>query len=276
MTSPVTSCPRWRKPFCVLQSTQCLVRANFTFHSSYHTYVCVTAISCFIAAYPHPISSDAFRRLLTSALNSAKSANPLARSGSVALFKSTIEKKIPDSDLEYAATELLALPKANKTAGSDHRIALYSMAAHLKPSSSISALITGILPQLVAKETNDVALALLSTALSPHISFLLSSGEGIPSDTVSLLTKEMNNPKSSIRRAFCVIVGEVFWTSSNFDSEVFVAFSNAILPAFETNIKNVATNPLNAAAGPLEGYIALAVLLGPLARSGKHGKKTAL
>ena len=270
----MASCPRWGKPFCVLQSTQCQVRANITFHSFYHIDICITAISHFIAAYPHPISSDAFRRLLTSALNSAKSANSLAREGSIALFKSIIGKKIPDSDLEYVATELLALPKANKTAGPDHRITLYSMAAHLKPSSSISALITGILPQLVAKETNDAALALLSAALSPHISFLLNSGEGIPSDTVSLLAKEMNNSKSSVRRAFCAIVGEVFW-ASNFDSEVFVAFSNAILPAFETNIKNVAANPLNAPAGPLEGYVALAILLGPLARSGKHGKRTA-
>jgi hypothetical protein len=45
-----------------------------------------------------------------------------------------------------------------------------------------------------------------------------------------------------------------------------------VLPSFETSIKTVAANPLNATAGPLEGYIAIAVLLGPISRSGKFGR----
>jgi hypothetical protein len=33
-------------------------------------------------------------------------------------------------------------------------------------------------------------------------------------------------------------------------------------------LKTVSSNPLNLAAGPLEGYVALAVLLGPMSRLG--------
>src|ERR1700736_1373712 len=110
----------------------------------------ILATSQFFGAYPHAVDDDTFRRLLTPILNSAKSTNVLARAGSVELFKILIEKNPNDSNLDLAVSELLALPKAGKTAGPDHRIALYSMLSTLTPSFSISSSISSTVPPLVA------------------------------------------------------------------------------------------------------------------------------
>lgn len=228
-------------------------------------------ISQFVEAYSHSLDGDVFRRLLAPALNSAKSANPLARIGSVELFKAIIKKPVADSDLSFSVNELLSLPKAGKTAGPDHRVALYSMLSEIGPSLSVSPSIASIVPQLVAKETHDAASSLLATALPHHLTFLLSHETPIPSEVAQLLAKGMSDSKPAIRRSFCLLVGSVLWELGDLTSTASLTFTNALLPALENNIKNVVANPLNAVAGPLEGYIAIAVLLGPLSRSGKFG-----
>jgi hypothetical protein len=168
-------------------------------------------------------------------------------------------------------TELFALPKAGKTSGPDHRIALYSMLSFVKPSS-ISPLITLVILLLVAKETHDIATSMLATILPPHLSFLLRSDDQIPSEMMTTIAKEMSNSKPVVRRAFCSLVGDTFWALGDLPSEASESFANTVFPAFETSMKTVSANPLNAPAGPLEGYIGVAVLLGPVSRSGKFGK----
>jgi hypothetical protein len=53
-----------------------------------------------------------------------------------------------------------------------------------------------------------------------------------------------------------------------------VEFSKVLLPAFEGILKAVAMNPLGSATGPSagEGYVALAVMLGPVFRQGIFGR----
>lgn len=105
------------------------------------------AIMQFFEAYPHPIDSDTFPRLLALILNSAESINVLARQGSVGLFKVLIQKNPTDPNIELAVNELLTLPglpKARKTGKPDHQTALYSMLFMLTPSLSISSLVASI------------------------------------------------------------------------------------------------------------------------------------
>ena len=225
----------------------------------------------FFEAYSHPIDSDTFQRLLALILNSAKSINVLIREGSVGLFKVLIQKNYTDSNIEFAVNELLTLPKARKTGGPDHRTALYSMLSVLTPSLSISLSVASAVPPLVEKETHDGPMSILAATLPPHISFLLHADKPMPVDITSLLAKEMNNAKPVIRRAFCSLVGNIFLTLGDLSSEASQTFARAILPSFETSLKTVVANPLNSTAGPLEGYIAMAVLLDPISRSGKFG-----
>ncbi|TFY63660.1 hypothetical protein EVJ58_g3122 [Rhodofomes roseus] len=231
--------------------------------------ISLAVVNSFVGAYSHPIEGDSFHRLLTPVLNSAKSSNANVRSNATLLFKIVIEKTPQPSDVDLAVKELLVLPKASKTAGPDHRVALYTMLGYVEPSPTVSAAILETGLPLLAKETHDAAVSALSSSLTPHLGYCLREDVAVPPDATSVLVKEMNSSKPVIRRAFCVLVASAFWDLQSLPTTTSESLGRALLPAFETNLKTVASGPLTAAAGPLEGYTATAVLLGPFAASGK-------
>ncbi|KAI0944136.1 hypothetical protein AcV7_002042 [Taiwanofungus camphoratus] len=231
--------------------------------------ISLSIIAKFLEAYSHAIEADLFRRLLTPVLNSAKSTNHIIRANSPVLFRVIVGKTHVLSDIENAASEVLALPIAGKTAGPDHRVTLYTMLGYLAPAPSVSASVVQAGLLLLAKETHDTSVSTLTSALVPHLVFCLREDVHLPPDSVSLVAREMNSSKPMIRRAFCYLVGNTFWLLKDPQSETSLDFAKALLSAFETNLKTVASNPLNSVAGPLEGYTSLAIILGPLSRSGK-------
>ncbi|KAI5995298.1 armadillo-type protein [Pisolithus orientalis] len=222
----------------------------------------------FFLAYSHPLDIAIFKKLLTSCLSSAKSSNATARANTSALFK-VLVNKVPADALGSAVPEILALPQAGKTTGPDHRATLYTMLSMVQPSASVSPFIVKALPPLILKETNDTSITILTSTLPPHLTYLLQSKTDILMETRTSIAKEMTNPKPALRKSFVSIAGNTLWNLASLDTEPAISFVNAIKGSLETNLKSVSANPLGAAAGLLEGYVALAVLLGPLSRSGQ-------
>ncbi|KAG6915850.1 hypothetical protein DXG01_009609 [Tephrocybe rancida] len=233
--------------------------------------ISLPVISSFLSAYAHPLTMDSFPRILTQTLNSAKSSNPLTRTSAIDLFKIVLPNNISTDFTSLALTELLSLPKAGKTTGPDHRVALYTMLTHLVPSSTVSAPLIQTSTPLLAKETHEGAVAVLSGALASHISFILSSpgSKVLAPETTTLIAKEMGSAKPAVRRAFCALAGAILTGGLDFEEAQALVFVKAIVPALENSLKVVGANPLGASAGPLEAYIATTVLLGPLAKTGK-------
>ncbi|EPQ55338.1 ARM repeat-containing protein [Gloeophyllum trabeum ATCC 11539] len=223
----------------------------------------------FFVAYSHALQSDSFRRVAAAVINSSKSNNVLVRTTAVALFQNIATKSSSPEDLEFLVNELLTLPKTGKTSGPEHRVALFSMLDALPPSPSISLTILQNVPALFSKESHEAAITMLISSLAVHITSLLKSKEKLPAEALSLVAKEMNSPKPAVRRAFCALTGNVFWTLGDLKSDPSVECARAVLPAIETNLKTVSANPVAAVAGPLEGYIAVAVILGAFLSSGK-------
>ena len=174
-------------------------------------------------------------------------------------------------DLKSAVIEVLSLPKVGKTTGPDHRIALYTMLQSLPSSPTTSPEVISSVPTLLTKETNDLAIEALGSALSSHLSFQLRGNETLPPPVTTVIVKELANAKPQIRRAFYSAVGAAIWSLESLETEASATLVKAIFPVLETSLRNVSSNPVGAAAGPLEGYVAIALLLGPLKRSGKHG-----
>ncbi|OBZ65072.1 Translational activator GCN1 [Grifola frondosa] len=231
--------------------------------------ISLNVISYFFTAYSHPVQDDVFKKILTPTLNSSRSTSHVVRMNAAALFKVLIQKSAGEGNVLHAVNEVLAVPKAGKTAGAEHRVALYSMLGSVTPSALVSETIIQTMLPLLAKETHDAAIVVSTSSITPHLVFCLNANTVLPEDVMSLVVREMNSSKPAIRRAFCSLVGDAFWQLGELKSEVSLTFAKAVLPAFETNLKTVAANPLNAVAGALEGYIAVAILLGPLSRSGQ-------
>lgn len=178
----------------------------------------------------------------------------------------------PDNLSRVAVPDLLNLPKSGKSAGPDHRIALYSMLAFLTPAATVSTALIQSTTPLLAKETQEGATSVLAAALPPHIIFLLREGSLLP-ETTQLIAKEMSSAKPAVRRAFSGLAGSVFFQGQDLvETESGATFAKALLPSFESSLKTVSSNPLNSSGGPFEGYVAVATLLGPLSQSKKFGK----
>lgn len=228
----------------------------------------------FFLVYSHPLDAELFKRVLAQIISSSKSNNALTRSNSIELFKALISHSNDDDPLNLASlavSELLALPKTGKTGGPDHRVALYSMLTFLSSGSGVSSSLVESTIPLLAKETHEAATAVLAAALPPHVVFLLSSSTLSP-DVIQLIAKEMSSAKPAVRKAFSGLAGAIFFHEADIISkENGVAFAKTVVPSFESSLKTVSSNPLNSPGGPFEGYVALAVLLGPLSRSGKFG-----
>jgi len=169
---------------------------------------------------------------------------------------------------------LLKLAQAGKAIGPDRKF-LYTMFSVLGSSEQLSPVMIKSVPALLAKETNEAALSVLASSLTPHLIFHLRENLPIPEEVLKLLVVEMQNSKPMVRRAFVSLVGEVFWTLGDLTTTSAATLARAVFTAFESSLKSVATNPLNASAGPVEGYVATAALLGPFARSGIFGSSHA-
>ena len=178
----------------------------------------------------------------------------------------------PDNLSRVAVSDLLNLPKSGKSAGPDHRIALYSMLAYLTPTATVSTALIQTTTPLLVKETHEGVTSVLAAALPSHIIFLLREGS-LPGEISQLIAKEMSSVKPGVRRIFCGLAGSVFFEGQDIvETESGAIFSEALLPSFELSLKTVSSNPLNSSGGPFEGYVAVATLLGPLAESKKFGK----
>ncbi|KAI9508386.1 ARM repeat-containing protein [Russula earlei] len=226
----------------------------------------LSVTSEFFLAYPHPVSIDAFRRILVPIFSCAKSTNAEIRTNSVHLFKITVERATEEGK-GMAFTELLKIAQAGKAVGPDRKV-LYTMFNVLSTSAQVSPSIVESVPALLAKETNEAALATLASSLAPHVVFHLRENLPIPDEAVKLFIAQMQNSKPIVRRAFVSLVGEAFWALGDLKTASATTFARAVVNALESSLKTVATNPLNASAGPLEGYVAAAILLGPFSRSG--------
>ncbi|EIN06629.1 ARM repeat-containing protein [Punctularia strigosozonata HHB-11173 SS5] len=223
----------------------------------------LSVITDFFAAYPQSLSTEHFRRLLVPALNSAKSSNASVRKGALCLFKVLATKCPDEKTLQSAADEVLSLPKSGKTTGPDHRITLFSMLQYIPTSGTASPSILHTALPLLAKESHDAATTALATSLSSHLNHAVRFELSLDTGSISLLAKEMSSAKPTIRRAFCTLVGGALWEVPQVNGDV----AKAVLPALEGNLKTAA---VPGSAAPMEGYVAIALILGPYARSGMY------
>ena len=182
-----------------------------------------------------------------------------------------VQKNTDQGNVDLCLDEILGPAKAGKTSGPDHRSSLYTMLSFLPSSEQTSKTLAETAPHLLAKETSDAVAPLFTSLLVQHLVCLLKAGTPLPKETISSIVKEMTSSKPALRRAMCALTGSVLWDCSETTNEAVQLFMTAVIPTLEAGLKSVASNPLNVPAGPIEGYIALASLLGPLSRFPQFG-----
>lgn len=228
----------------------------------------------FFHCYPHDTSAHV-KPLLSGIVSSTKSSVAATRAKAVSLFLTLMQNAQQDKARKEVADEILGLLKtAGKTSSPDQRAALYDMLAAAMRSLSAEAsmgMAEGI-AALLPKETTEASMRGALSALLSRIPILLhgppsAAANATVSTVGKALAKEVQNAKVPLRKIACNAVGSTVWALCKGlpeDGAALEALTEALLPAFEANLKNATTSTLTSPAGPLEGFIAVALLEGPL------------
>ena len=100
---------------------------------------------------------------------------------------------------------------------------------------------------------------------------MLKPGQGIAKDQLTCISSGLNNAKPELKHLYCQLVGSILWEFCDTPSDSVQTFAEALVGSLEGNLKTIAASLLNSPAGPLEGYVAIATLLGPLSRYSEFG-----
>ncbi|EIW69657.1 hypothetical protein TREMEDRAFT_73934 [Tremella mesenterica DSM 1558] len=221
-----------------------------------------------VSSSPHDISSILPGKLTAAALSASKSSNVETRAKAVAFMAALCDRCQSHEVLAKVTTEILALPKSGKTASAEHRLCLFDMVTILPPSDQTSAIVFETLSPLISKESNEAALHALCTAIIPHLSYSLTSSTTISPASTSTLVKEFSSIKLASRRGVAHAVGSAIWKvherGGQFSSEGW-KFIHSITPALATSLASATSNQPAVVGGFLEGFVVVALTLGPLA-----------
>lgn len=233
-----------------------------------------------LSILPFPAASVA-SKFLPSMQSAVKSSKPEVRAHAVEAFAALVGKmggkdgeEESAKEMEKAADEMLAILKTGKSVSPEHRVALYSMLALVLPSPTVSPKVVSVICPLIPKElANEPALAGLLSCLAPHLASSLMSNSSLAPTSSSLLVKELSASKVTTRRLVVGCVGDVLWRIGDVcpqgtwsvEAEKFAETMGKALA--DSTLKTVAAAPLTVAGGVGEGFVAAAVLLGPLSKS---------
>lgn len=197
-------------------------------------------------------------KLLAQAVSSSKSTNPNTRAGAVALAAAYVKR---GGDASGVAADVAAVLRGGKTVSADHRATLCQVLAAVPAAAGHSPDVVAALMALLAKESNEGATLAALEATRCHLPAALAAGGKV--DTAAL-GKCLQDTKVAIRRRAFDVAGEVAWDMGA-EQDSSHQFADALAPQLEAALKNVSANPVNAPAGPLEAYVAVALLLGKAA-----------
>ncbi|KAN0062681.1 translational activator of GCN4 [Thecaphora frezii] len=216
-------------------------------------------------AYPGDVAPHA-KALLPSVVSASRSSNVLTRSKAVDFFAVLTHKVKNDAALTSLVDEILAMLKGGKAATPEARASLYAMLNSVEPGEKTkSAAIVETISPLLAKEIQEASMQAGIRAVCWHLRWCLQNDVQPAAAASQALNKELQNAKVPLRKAVCTAVGDLFWQLPR-DEPTAAAkmFAESLLPGLEANLKAASTNTLTAPGGPLEGYVAVAVLEGRL------------
>ncbi|GAA5985182.1 hypothetical protein JCM5350_004261 [Sporobolomyces pararoseus] len=231
----------------------------------------LAVLSSFVASLDPSLASDPSLRakLAPAIISQTKSASASTRSSAIRLFTSLFSSGA-ESDLLPVAEQIFTPLKTGKTTSPDHRTTLYTLVSILPASPKLSLEAASIALTALPKESNEQTVSAMSASLTKHVPAVLLSNTPIPAPQIAALVKGMADTKPPLRRLHNQTVGNIFWnlpatsTDEQHITEAMVSFAEGVLPGLEGALKTITANTLNSPAGPLEGYVAVAVLKGRL------------
>jgi Generalcontrol nonderepressible 1 (Gcn1) N-terminal len=218
-------------------------------------------ITKFYISYKHPLTFEELKRLSTPILSSTKSTNASVRAEAINLFESILSREFAEDDTKQVIESILSPVITGKSAGPDHRQALYAILACIPASTTISTYLVQTLLPLMEKETNDNNLFVLSDVLPKHMVFTLRNVGSFQLESLNIMAKEMGSTKASSKKAMTLVAGQTFWRLSHEEGiKGTEKLLESLRPILEKNLKDSPTTSL-AGSGPVDAWVTIVILL---------------
>ncbi|KAH0543280.1 hypothetical protein FGG08_002343 [Glutinoglossum americanum] len=237
-------------------------------------------ISPLIKALPVEIemSPILLGNLLKPLLANIKSTNSSIRNGALSTFETIASRCHSDTLLERVADEILNPLKTSKISAADQRVLHAQMLAAIPGSTALARKIPTGLATVVGKEPNEVAIGAESKALAKHLGYGLTNGVEVEKSVLDVFIKGLADKRPSIRTAWVLRVGELFWSLSGEDlgRKEAISFAEGMFDKLLEAWDEVISGPLRSAQSGLvtAGYVVTSICLCKL-NSAKSGKLAA-
>ncbi|KAF9882461.1 translational activator gcn1 [Colletotrichum karsti] len=192
-------------------------------------------------------------KLLKPILSNVKSSNVNTRSGAVKAFNALAAQSRDEKALEKICEEIVAPVKGGKLASADHRILHCEMLDAVPLSKTTADKIATALAAVSAKEGNEAALTVETSALARSAGYLVQNDTEVAKPVVDTCIKGVSDKKLTSRRIWLLRVGEIFNASKSSGelSPAAIKFAEAVLPKLLDTFNEVVANPLAAAQNNL-------------------------
>ncbi|TDZ21844.1 eIF-2-alpha kinase activator gcn1 [Colletotrichum orbiculare MAFF 240422] len=191
--------------------------------------------------------------LLKPILSNVKSSNANTRSGAVKAFSRVTAACHDEVALERVAEEIVSPLTGGKLAAVDHRILHCKMLEAIPLSNAIAGRIASGLAIVSAKEGNEAALAVETSALARSTAYLLQDHKDVAKPIAEAYVKGISDKKYVSRRIWVLRLGEVFHgaSASGEFSHSANKFAEAVLPNLLECYSEAVANPSMAAQNNL-------------------------
>ncbi|KAL0769350.1 hypothetical protein CaCOL14_008658 [Colletotrichum acutatum] len=213
--------------------------------------VLIPLIGCLPKDYD--LSQILVGNLLKPILSNVKSSNVVTRTGAVKGFNTLAARSHEEKALEKVSEEIVGPVKGGKLASADHRILHCEMLEAIPLSKTTADKIATALAAVSAKEGNEAALVVETSALARSAGYLLQNDVEVAKPVIDACLKGISDKKFPTRRIWLLRVGEIFnLASASGDlSANAVKFAEATVPKLLDTYNEIVANPLVAAQNNL-------------------------
>jgi hypothetical protein len=151
--------------------------------------------------------------------------------------------------ISYKDGSYLPLPHLLAERSLDTRMVLVRvLAAMPKLNPQLCLDIANLVIQMLAKETNEMAISALIDAFMSHQSITLQNDIPMDEKSLKIVTSGVVDKRSRVRCSWAVAVSDAIWshTDSSKPSSAMVAFSKAVAKDLLNTVKEYTSNPLQA------------------------------
>ncbi|RUS31239.1 hypothetical protein BC938DRAFT_478212 [Jimgerdemannia flammicorona] len=233
--------------------------------------IVLKALTRLVSVLSFDISKIFEAHLLEPLLSHLRATSEVVRTDAMTLWKTISSAAKQSTSLVSVVADVSKLLTSGKVSSWEHRVILYQALASLNANAHVDVskkAAEGYLA-MITKEANETAMAAAIEGLGAHLGVLIASHDtadvkDVVEKAVKVAVDGLASSKVGARKSWADVVGTIVWDhgASLSPSETLRTQAPRFLTPLLATFEKIAANPLAWKDGPLEGYVAVAIISG--------------